>query len=1137
MTPLKFVNMTKSKIAEFFVNKDVVAIKNILETERSIFDDLPAYLFEQEMKLKILELGIDSLVSQIESMPVSADKFLFAGVLFYINKEVSEALQCYSQGLELSPNDPMLCHFAGVACVEKGLFKEALELFSIPKNAALGESSLLEGYCHNSLKKYELAYDAYDLGFSQLNNDESLLVFLGFIRDRALQDRFMHWGYLQRLRCLDQEYKGIDESLDLQLGLINADVKYATAEFSQAASLYQSLMLCQPNNQDIRLAQGHSLLLSDKVSEACDLHPELLSYRNRDNLPEFKSPENVSRWQGMSLESKSLILYCNEPLSGSLFSLRYIKKLLSDYKITKLQVYVDARLVNVLSRSFYEEQKIVFLALNSLSSDENSSNLANFDYYCFSSDLFAYLGAQLLPNRFTEPFLSINKEVSNSYKNKLNEAFPDKIILGICWKSNEPDLGTKNDFLLGELGSLFSLQGVQWVSLQTHDSINDIQEIERLHGVSIVQANGLDAGEDLDQWLSLAGALDGVVCLSDGLAHLLGASGIPSNVAVPISPQWFWLSTGRNTPWYPNHSLFRQTTFNSWTGALDSLVSGLSQDMKGVTSSVSLTLGEAQVLFDTARYQRLIELAQKFSLAELSNPIKSFYAHALFKQGAFDECLAIVKPMLDSGVVTDHNLLLMAMIGRVQKKFSESLTLLKSVKDEGFVIDVTLESLHCAIGMKQYDQAYECWDALIKRDPSTELLDKLTHFLMDQREWIKNRSSMPEDRWDFCWHLVETFDNKLGSRNPVAPMIIKSDLLGYKGHNQQAIDLLRSALTLRPELAPQISSSLGYHLLCQGEFREGFTLNSYRHTDDRLTNPSAISYDTIPWITTENYVNDSSTTLMITGEQGIGDQLLNLQFLRKFLKSFKGQIVLRVHKKILELTRRSFPDIAYIGSESRPVPDEFLKKVTCKLLTGDIPHFILDDFEPYCYDGNWLVADPEKINFFKHKLRSQFGNKTLVGLSWRSASGTWGASKDVSLNSFMPLFKAQNIQCISLQYGDVANEVNTLESQFPGALYHESSFNITDDVDSAVALVAALDHVVTVSNVNAHYAGNLGVKGTVLLKAQALWHWQKDCEHVPWYPSLTLKRVDSVDSVHAVIDQYVSDTSKKNEVCNILSTS
>jgi hypothetical protein len=58
--------------------------------------------------------------------------------------------------------------------------------------------------------------------------------------------------------------------------------------------------------------------------------------------------------------------------------------------------------------------------------------------------------------------------------------------------------------------------------------------------------------------------LDLVVTCCTSIAHLAGALGVPTWIALQAVPAWRWLLDREDTPWYPTVRLFRQTQFGAW---------------------------------------------------------------------------------------------------------------------------------------------------------------------------------------------------------------------------------------------------------------------------------------------------------------------------------------------------------------------------------------------------------------------------------------------------------------------------------------------------------------------------------------------------------------------------------------------
>ena len=63
-----------------------------------------------------------------------------------------------------------------------------------------------------------------------------------------------------------------------------------------------------------------------------------------------------------------------------------------------------------------------------------------------------------------------------------------------------------------------------------------------------------------------------------------------------------------------------------------------------------------------------------------------------------------------------------------------------------------------------------------------------------------------------------------------------------------------------------------------------------------------------------------------------------------------------------------------------------------------------------------------------------------------------------------------------------------------------------EDVADALALMSALDLVITPDNAMAHLAGAAGLPAWILLRTAPEWCWGREGDQTPWYPGLRLFR-------------------------------
>ena len=84
--------------------------------------------------------------------------------------------------------------------------------------------------------------------------------------------------------------------------------------------------------------------------------------------------------------------------------------------------------------------------------------------------------------------------------------------------------------------------------------------------------------EDFSETAALIAQLDLVIAVDTSVAHLAGALGRPAWVMLPCANDWRWLVGRNDTPWYPQHRLFRQHRRHDWSGVTQDIAAALSAE-------------------------------------------------------------------------------------------------------------------------------------------------------------------------------------------------------------------------------------------------------------------------------------------------------------------------------------------------------------------------------------------------------------------------------------------------------------------------------------------------------------------------------------------------------------------------------
>lgn len=334
------------------------------------------------------------------------------------------------------------------------------------------------------------------------------------------------------------------------------------------------------------------------------------------------------------------------------------------------------------------------------------------------------------------------------------------------------------------------------------------------------------------------------------------------------------------------------------------------------------------------------------------------------------------------------------------------------------------------------------------------------------------------------------------------PYYILGLLQLYCGEISQSISSLEMALRIDSNHAPS-HTTLGLALLVGG----GFGYDSWNHYSWRLKMPP---YATAPESFRELPIWDGSAVegrVLFWPEQGIGDSIFSLRF-PPHIKLPPQQIMLAVDYRLQRLCERSLPGIQVLGEQ--PVePGSLGISHTYPLCSGGL--LVEETILSSLFDQPWpcpfLIPAVQQMAQFRSELVAS-GAKRIIGISWFSdPEKIHGKDKSVDLAMFHLLAELEGVQLVDLQYGDTALERESFTSA-TGHHVYSTDFDKREDLDTLVALIAACDEVVTVSNATAHLAGALGKKGIVLLPAGKglTWYWLRTQTWTPWYPTLSLVR-------------------------------
>ncbi len=256
-------------------------------------------------------------------------------------------------------------------------------------------------------------------------------------------------------------------------------------------------------------------------------------------------------------------------------------------------------------------------------------------------------------------------------------------------------------------------------------------------------------------------------------------------------------------------------------------------------------------------------------------------------------------------------------------------------------------------------------------------------------------------------------------------------------------------------------------------------------------------------------------TIVVLAEQGLGDQVMFASCLPDLLARGPARVVVETISRVAPTLARSFPGCEVIASKQDSKLEWLrdIENVDFFIPLGDLPRHFRRSLESFPRQA-YLKPHPERVAYWRRQLE-RLGPGPYFGTSWRGGTEpTRSAIRTLSPTLLKPLTTAMPSQWVSLQYGDVHNELASAKTAGITLAHWPSAIA---DLDEFAALIAALDGVFTVCNTTVHYAGAVGQKTWVLAPTVPEWRYGLNNRHMPWYPNVQVLRQPSPHAWEALL--------------------
>lgn len=310
---------------------------------------------------------------------------------------------------------------------------------------------------------------------------------------------------------------------------------------AEAAPIYRRGIRLAPDSAEYHKNLGTCQMMAGEYEEGTR------EYEWRVEQPIWKwkrSFPGKPQWDGSSLQGRTILVHFEQGLGDSFQYIRYMPVLKA----------MGARVI-------FECQPILKRILSGAPGVDvligHGEAIPDFDCYVSLMSLMHRLGTtpQTVPGGV--PYLQAEPALKAAWGARMDRT---EFRIGINWHGNE----TAKSIPLELFGPISRIPGVRLYSLQ---KVKGLDQLERLRDqLPIIDwTPEMDTGPDafIDTAAVMAN-MDLILTCDTSVVHLAGALGCPILMPLKWFPDWRWMLSGEECPWYPTMRMVRMVRRNDW---------------------------------------------------------------------------------------------------------------------------------------------------------------------------------------------------------------------------------------------------------------------------------------------------------------------------------------------------------------------------------------------------------------------------------------------------------------------------------------------------------------------------------------------------------------------------------------------
>jgi hypothetical protein len=328
----------------------------------------------------------------------------------------------------------------------------------------------------------------------------------------------------------------------------------------EAWACYEKALALKPDDAEIAFSAAAWLLRAGRFAPGWRLYESRFARgRRTDGFSHRGLPRRLQ--EGTSIAGQRLFMFCEQGLGDAIQFCRFAR-------------WAEARGASVSLAAPRRLHRLLRGLSATIEWLDEAEAPALYDYQLPLMSAPGLLGAGPEDWGALVPYLRAEPERVVHWRKKIGE---DGFKIGVAWRGHLANAaGRDRGFDPALLRGLAESPGVRLISLHKRESGDDSALAPPEARIEMLDSD-FDSGPDA--FLDTAAVMEGlglIVSCDTSIAHLAGALGRPTWLALKHVPEWRWLHDREDTPWYPSLRLFRQPRLDDWPAVFAAMAEALS---------------------------------------------------------------------------------------------------------------------------------------------------------------------------------------------------------------------------------------------------------------------------------------------------------------------------------------------------------------------------------------------------------------------------------------------------------------------------------------------------------------------------------------------------------------------------------